>query len=536
MILSYRNDDIDMRRLNDIDNNNNNNNNNNYNNNNSTMIKGNKRCPHPGPNQQGFDHYVSVLDGPGSERQNILANNKKLYSTGCNYLIENDNNIDSNNDYNITGYLSQCEALHAIRMMNDSISNNKSFFMHLWFHSPHSPWQYISGYNNMYPKGRINKDEIHFKYRSMITDMDNAIGRVLDNLVALNIENNTIVIFLSDNGPEEYTSPTLKFKKYKRFLYEGGIRVPCIVQWVGHIPSNQIISNFGVGTDLLPTFLDAAEIKKPNNVDLDGVSLLPLLQGTTTKQVRKLYNERLVLWHSDFEGPRRTVGWTYQYKLILNENNMPIELYDMMNDKYEIKNLINNEMTNNIFEYSKNQIRDNFKEDTEENNFKLTRVLLMQNRNSSIIHLHFIKRLFKTLYYYAKYGNYAHIKYLQYNSGRIYNPSLLSDSTKSTKFLKNNKNFMINKDFSKDSMAEKMRKKNQLTNNFNENLSDKVLENKRKEFLNNGYCSTLCSCNIPNNISNINTLPFKYSDEPIASKYINPNYFLNGTIILLLIS
>lgn len=515
-----------MRRLNEIDK---------SSNNNSTMIKGNKRCPHPGPNQQGFDHYVSVLDGPGSDRQNILATNKNLYSNGCSYLIENDNIIDSKNDYNISGYLSQCEALHAIRMMNDSIANNKPFFTHLWFHAPHSPWQYINGYHRMYP-GKINKNGLHFQYKTMITDMDNAIGRILNNLIALNIENNTIVIFLSDNGPEENTSPNLKFKKYKRFLYEGGIRVPCIIQWVGHIPSNQIISNFGVGTDLLPTFLDAADIKKPSNVYLDGVSLLPLLQGTTTKQIRKLYNERLILWHADYEGPRRTVGWTYQYKLILNENNIPIELYDMMYDKYEIKNLINNELNIKILKYATNSIKNNFKEDIEENNFNLTRVLLMQNRNSSLIHLHIIKRLFKTLFYFATYGNYAHKKYLQYNKGRIYIPTLLSDATISTKFLKNKKNMIINKDFSKDSMATKMRNKNQINANFNENLNDNVLEKKRKEFLNNGYCSTLCPCNVPNNISTIMTLPFEYSDEPIESKYIHPNYFLNGTVILLVVS
>lgn len=98
--------------------------------------KGGKRCPHPGPNQQGFQNYVSVLDGPGSPRQNHLQIEDKLYSEGCQHLLHNDKPITPEM-FNITGYLSYCEAQHAMRAMTNSVKESKPFYVHLWFHAPH---------------------------------------------------------------------------------------------------------------------------------------------------------------------------------------------------------------------------------------------------------------------------------------------------------------------------------------------------------------------------------------------------------------
>ena len=82
--------------------------------------------------------YVSVLDGPGSPRQNYLQVEDKLYSHGCQHLLYNDKDVKDISDYkNIKGYLSYCEASHAMRMMNETVAKGQPFYMHLWFHAPH---------------------------------------------------------------------------------------------------------------------------------------------------------------------------------------------------------------------------------------------------------------------------------------------------------------------------------------------------------------------------------------------------------------
>jgi hypothetical protein len=133
-----RNDDIDMRRLppslpssvqRDIKN----------------VTTKFRKCQHPGPNQQGFETYVSVLDGPGAARQNELQVNQNLHSEGCKYLIKNDISIGAlevaNKSIPENEILSDCEARHAMQMMEEAVALNKPFYIHLWFHAPHGPWE-----------------------------------------------------------------------------------------------------------------------------------------------------------------------------------------------------------------------------------------------------------------------------------------------------------------------------------------------------------------------------------------------------------
>jgi hypothetical protein len=127
-----RKDDLDMRLLPEAK---------------GLSTKGARRCPHPGPNQQGFVDYVSVLDGPGSPRQRELQVKSLLHTQGCGYLLRNDSDIPDDNEPRLR-ILSDCEAQHAVRMMKDSVAANKPFYIQLWFHAPHGPWQvgsYICG-------------------------------------------------------------------------------------------------------------------------------------------------------------------------------------------------------------------------------------------------------------------------------------------------------------------------------------------------------------------------------------------------------
>jgi arylsulfatase A-like enzyme len=109
----------------------------------------NNVCPHPGPNQMGFKDYVSVLDGPGSPRQNELQWRKRLHSLGGHFMLKNDKK------YACSGHiLSDCEALNAIKLMNESISEGRPFYTHVWFHAPHGPWE-VRSFDDFYYQSSI---------------------------------------------------------------------------------------------------------------------------------------------------------------------------------------------------------------------------------------------------------------------------------------------------------------------------------------------------------------------------------------------
>eukprot|EP01038_Epipyxis_sp_PR26KG_P004542 gene4542-6412_t len=501
-----RNDDIDMRRLPDLGDN----------------VIGGKRCPHPGPNQQGFTHYVSVLDGPGAPRQNNLQVEDTLYSRGCDYLLYNDDRIGGA-DYNISGFLSYCEARHAIRMMKDSVKQNKPFYVHLWFHAPHGPWEEIPGYKNYYGKpsdasklplcANTNARYCKFKtgntfkvtdrgldrmskFRTMVTDMDKQVGLVLDSLKEMNIDKNTLVVFLSDNGPEDFAGTSGGYRANKRYIYEGGIRVPAIFQWIGTIPGGRNISTFGVSTDLLPTFLDAAGVIPPTHVRLDGMSLLPELINKGKKRNRRHLAERVTFWHNDYEGPRRTAAWISDYKLFLDENELPFEMYDMRIDAHETHNLLSKSQYDNMRQ--KIQSKDSYLMNSIKNEPSINTLDIYKKRNDTGIHNGIMIRLFKVMKEYALFGDEAHRIYLKENNGRHYLPTIKSDNRP-------------------------------VRSNIYKLHSRQEVEELLKIFLKNNSCSTSCDCR-PKSTLELASLPF--SKTATNRLYLIPSGFLNGTLFL----
>jgi arylsulfatase A-like enzyme len=438
-----RNDDLDMRLL---------------------PVKppgqpGGRRCPHPGPNQQGFKNYVSVLDGPGSPRQNRLQLSSHLYSEGCTALLHNDVDI-GNGAHNVTGFLTYCEAEHAIQAMKRSVTRRKPFYVQLWFHAPHSPLEEIPGWfekltGNASTKPLENQD----MFRTMVADMDHQIGRVLDSLESLGIEQNTLVIFTSDNGPEPFAGSRAGLKGAKRYLYEGGIRVPAIVQWTGTIPAGQSSDAFVVSTDLFPTFLDAAGVLAPPHLRLDGLSILPLLvpdyykdhsihplaasvvpavsaSSATSKHAvdevrldeqvyRAAMRDRVTLWHNDYEGQRRSAAWVYGYKVILDENEHQIEMYDVDTNMYEARNLAAHARPSPV-------PKDIASAGTVpgaplSGKGKVTLDMVLTQRNNVAVHTLIATRLSAVMQDYVRHGSDAHILQKQANPGWNYSPTLSSD-------------------------------------------------------------------------------------------------------------
>lgn len=125
------------------------------------------------------------------------------------------------------------------------------------------------------------KDQKRKVFAAMLASLDDGVGDVLKKLRELDLENETLVIFLSDNGgpTAELTSSNAPLRGGKGQLYEGGIRIPFLVQWSGHLPAGVVYDPPVSSLDLLPTALAATGINPTDEAKLDGVDLLPYLKG-----------------------------------------------------------------------------------------------------------------------------------------------------------------------------------------------------------------------------------------------------------------
>lgn len=176
-------------------------------------------------------------------------------------------------------------------------------------------------------------------YASMITILDRQVGQIIAKLKELNLAENTIVIFTSDNGPTLFAKrfeSAGELKGRKRDLYEGGIREPFVAWWPGKIPAGLVSEQPTATYDFLPTFCELSGVEIPGFAD--GQSLLPLLKGETFVQERPLYWE-----FYEGEGSPKQALRKGDWKLIRNYFNQPekqaLELYNLKNDQQEAMNV-----------------------------------------------------------------------------------------------------------------------------------------------------------------------------------------------------
>jgi len=164
--------------------------------------------------------------------------------------------------------------------------------------------------------------------------MDRATGDVLDTLRRLELEENTLVFFISDNGgpTSQTTSSNAPLRGFKGWMYEGGIRVPFMMQWKGKLPAGKVYDYPVSSLDVHATAVAAAGGEVSGDWKLDGVNLLPYLEDENKKRPREtLYwraggGQRVAIRHGD-------------WKLVLERENPEPELYDLSNDISETTNL-----------------------------------------------------------------------------------------------------------------------------------------------------------------------------------------------------
>ena len=229
----------------------------------------------PQPDDQGFDYWFAVqYSQPHLDPKDFVRNGVPVETVG---------------------YAAQIVADDAVRWLQESSGNGKPFFQFVNFLEPHEPIMSPPELVSQYAEHGIKAE-----YYANVTNLDEAIGRILAALDDLGLADNTFVLFTSDNGPAQYT-PDGYFNKshgsagplkgYKRHMYEGGIRVPAIVRWPGHTRAGETSSEPLSNVDILPTLAAIAGISAPDDRVIDGSNMSPVFRGENVNRSVPLH------WH-----------------------------------------------------------------------------------------------------------------------------------------------------------------------------------------------------------------------------------------------
>lgn len=224
----------------------------------------------------------------------------------------------------------------AVGFINDC--KEQPFFLYMSFYAVHTPIEPRQDLLQKYQQREPSGPQKNAAYAALVEGMDQAVGKILNRLDQLNLTDNTIVIFTSDNGGYLAQTSNVPLRSGKGFPYEGGLRVPAIVRWPGHTTpgseSNQPISS----VDWFPTIAEICDVSPSDGRARDGHSLVSILTSSSRLDRQSL------LWHF----PHYRVGKVVPYSVIRQGNWKLIrryagatrfELFDLQNDLSETKDL-----------------------------------------------------------------------------------------------------------------------------------------------------------------------------------------------------
>ncbi len=290
------------------------------------------------PNQQGFDEFIGFCAGHWNNYfSTTLEHNGEPYPT--------------------KGYISDVLADEAIKFIERS--QDQPFFCYVPFNAPHGPFQVPDEYFNKYKAlGFNDKDAAVY---GMCENIDDNVARIVTQVELLGLLENTIIVFLTDNGPngERYNGG---MRGIKGSIHEGGVRVPCIIQWEGNIrPKN--IPQIAGHIDILPTLAGLCHLDLPEAVQLDGIDLSPLLLDNGRDSPERLFFTKKSTESLIPDGAARSD----RYRLVIE--NADTSLFDMVTDPGETTDISdekNETMDSLAMAYNKwfHSVSDDFKSST----------------------------------------------------------------------------------------------------------------------------------------------------------------------------
>jgi arylsulfatase A-like enzyme len=245
------------------------------------------------PVRHGFDEYFGTLLGHADYYRYV-------YYDGTYELREGLKTVEAK------GYLTDLLNQHAVEFVRKHA--REPFFLYLPHQAVHAPFQPPGRpdpavtHENMYDGTRRN-------YAAMLEKVDEGVGMLLDELDHDGILDNTLFVLSSDNGGERLSDNTPLFN-HKTTLWEGGIRVPCVMRWPGRLRAGMISHQMGITMDLSATFAAIAGAKPPAGYTLDGINLIPILSGEQPEQ------ERTFFWRIDRSQRRQKAVRQGQWKYV----------------------------------------------------------------------------------------------------------------------------------------------------------------------------------------------------------------------------
>jgi arylsulfatase A-like enzyme len=301
------------------------------------------------PGDQGFDESVIHLAG-GMGQPGDFTTYFKFDRSYFNPVLWHNDQQES-----YEGYCSDIFTGEALKFIEQN--GEGPFFCYLAFNAPHTPLQVPDKYYKMYkdvdPTEGFDGDERPFpemtekdkedarKVYAMVTNIDDNVGRVLQKLKDMGIDDNTVVIFMTDNGPQQrrYVSG---MRGRKGSVYRGGVRVPFFMKYPGKLKGDTEINTTTAHIDILPTIASICKAPLPKGVKIDGKDLLPVLSGQTvdwenrsmffywTRRYPERYNNIAMQ-----KGPYKLVGHT-SFDAEIND----FQLFNIESDPYELDNLV----------------------------------------------------------------------------------------------------------------------------------------------------------------------------------------------------
>jgi len=311
------------------------------------------QCPSgisPSPEEAGFDI-------------NIGGNNfgaPETYQGINNYAGKNKYVPDLEKYHGSDTHLTEALTIESMAAVKNAIKDNKPFFLYLAHYAVHTPLEKHEPYVNNYQL-TAGEPTSEADYASMIEGVDVSLGNVMKTLDDLNIADNTILIFYSDNGGRVLGKTTKGlYKKYefnyplrsgKASVYDGGLKVPAVIKWPGKSKANTKSNAPIIIEDVYATVLNAAEGKVPAEYKIDGKDIAPVIENPSTDES---LNDRSLFFYMpyrfegvDYNGPDFANGGVTptaaviknDWKLIYFEDEERFELYNLSEDIGEKHNL-----------------------------------------------------------------------------------------------------------------------------------------------------------------------------------------------------
>ncbi|MFN7877873.1 MAG: sulfatase-like hydrolase/transferase [Pirellula sp.] len=274
----------------------------------------------PQPDDHGYDHWLATQNNAAPNHMNPTN------------FVRNGQVVGK-----LEGPSSRVCVQEAIEWLASREDKAKPFFLTVWTHEPHLPIESAEEFLKLY--NDIDDSDLR-QHHANITQLDDAFGKLMAAVDAMGYRDDTFVIFTADNGPEgdgikgRTRGSTGGLRGRKRHSHEGGIRVPGIIRWPGHINPGTTSDSPIIGTDIFSTVCEIADLPLPTDRIIDGASMVPVFRDETIQRTQPLY------WRNHLAPENARVALRDgDWKIIAADDLRTFELYNLKEDWQETTDL-----------------------------------------------------------------------------------------------------------------------------------------------------------------------------------------------------